>query len=235
MNFPALLASADPVSLGAADFLGYLFGAGALAAALGVVLRRDAVVAAMNLVLAFFCLSGVYLLMGFPFLAAIQVLVYAGAIMVLFLFVIMLLGVSRLAPTPAGLRSGLGAAIALAVLVEVSIVGIELAAPPAAAPPAGASESVAAVSQLLFEGKYVLAFEVTGVILLAAMVGVVVLARRDLRERSPADFAREHAFDPRPIVLGQPRPAAPDGLPDGVAAPAEGESVAEGAAAGRVS
>jgi hypothetical protein len=73
------------------------------------------------------------------------------------------------------------------------------------------TETIPGVAKLLFDGKYVLAFELTGVILLAAMVGVVVLARRDLRERTAADFAREHAFDPRPLVKGAPAPALPDG------------------------
>jgi NADH-quinone oxidoreductase subunit J len=206
-----------------ADVLGYVLGGAAIAASLGVVLRRDAVVAAMNLVLAFFCLSGVYLLLGFPFLAAIQVLVYAGAIMVLFLFVIMLLGVSTLARTPLSARTGIGAVVALAVFVELAILGIELGsetAPGAVAARLAAQrgiapvrESVAGVSQLLFDGPLVLAFEITGVILLAAMVGVVVLARRDPRVATPGDFARQHAFDPRPLVGGQPAPAIPDGVP----------------------
>ncbi|MBI3820505.1 MAG: NADH-quinone oxidoreductase subunit J [Planctomycetes bacterium] len=194
-----------------ADILAYTLGAATLAAALGVVLRRDAVVAAMNLVLSFFCLSGIYLILGFPFLAAIQILVYAGAIMVLFLFVIMLLGVSTLARTPVGARSGLGAAIALAVVVEGAVLSVKLASG-AAANTAATTETVAGVSELLFKQGLVLPFEITGVVLLAAMVAVVVIGRRDLRVRSVADFAREHAFDPRPLVTSMPPPAAPDGL-----------------------
>src|SRR5262245_43174664 len=117
----------SPFGLTFPDLFGYAFGALALFAAASVVLRRDVVVAAMNLVLAFFALSGIYLLLGFPFLATVQVLVYAGAIMVLFLFVIMLLGVTKLDATPITARSGLGAAIALALGVEAGIVGVKLA------------------------------------------------------------------------------------------------------------
>ncbi|MFN0206030.1 MAG: NADH-quinone oxidoreductase subunit J [Planctomycetota bacterium] len=193
------------------DILGYILGAGALASALAVVMRRDVVVAAMNLVLAFFCLSGIYLLIGFPFLAAIQILVYAGAIMVLFLFVIMLLGVSRLAKTPIGARSGIGALVAVAAAVEGSILGVKLAERPNIINNPG-TETVTGVSELLFKDRFVIPFEITGVILLAAMVSVVILARRDLRVKTLADFAKKHALDPRPLVEIRPEPSVPDGL-----------------------
>ncbi len=195
------------------DLLGYVFGAGALAAALNVVTRRDAVVAAMFLVLTFFCLSGIYLLLGFPFLAAVQVLVYAGAIMVLFLFVIMLLGITTLAPVRGMLRPGMGAAVALALAVEGVVVGLELAAKPAApATGAPAGESVESIARLMFDGPLVLPFQVAGVLLLAAMVAVVVLARRAPDQPTLASRARELAFDPRPLVVHAPEAAAPDGL-----------------------
>lgn len=198
------------------DILGYILGAGALASALAVVLRRDVVVAAMNLVLTFFCLSGIYLLIGFPFLAAIQILVYAGAIMVLFLFVIMLLGVSRLAKTPIGARSGIGALVAIAAAVEGSILGVKLSErqniinTDIITNPG--TETVNGVAELLFKDRFVIPFEITGVILLAAMVAVVILARRDLRVKTMADFARKHALDPRPLVEIRPEPNVPDGL-----------------------
>jgi NADH-quinone oxidoreductase subunit J len=206
-----------------ADAIAYALGAGALVSSAQVVLRRDAVVAGMNLVLAFFCLSGIYLLLGFPFLATVQVLVYAGAIMVLFLFVIMLLGASRLAPTPRNARTGLGAALAAALGVEAAIVGAHLAAgreamaeSGPAGEPGGAgreiAESVEGVAALLFRDELVLPFEIAGVILLAAIVAVVVLARRDPTAPSLAEAARARAFDPRPIVAVSPPAAAPDGL-----------------------
>jgi NADH-quinone oxidoreductase subunit J len=193
------------------DILGYILGAGALASSIAVVVRRDAVVAAMNLVLAFFCLSGIYLLIGFPFLAALQVLVYAGAIMVLFLFVIMLLGVTSMSRVPLGARSGLGALVAVAVAVEGSILGIQIAGQ-VAPPDGGGSETVAGVSALLFHDRFVIPFELTGVVLLASMIAVVVLARRDSRVKSMADFAKTHSFDPRPLVGHRPDPDAPDGI-----------------------
>lgn len=199
MNFPEILA--------------YILGAGTLAAAIGVVLRRDAVVAAMNLVLAFFCLSGLYLLCGFPFLAAIQILVYAGAIMVLFLFVIMLLGVSTLARTPIGARSGIGSAIALATVAFGVIVATKFASNSTSTGTGAAmTETVGGVSALLFKEGLVVPFEITGVVLLAAMVAVVVLARRDLRAPSIADFSKNHAFDPHPLVTHMPAADVPDGL-----------------------
>jgi len=71
---------------------------------------------------------------------------------------------------------------------------------------------VRGVSEYLFKDRFVVPFEITGVILLAAMVAVVVLARRDLRAPSLAEFARERAFDPRPLVTNMPEPAAPDGI-----------------------
>lgn len=203
------------------DILGYVLGAVALLAGLGVVTRRDAVVAAMNLVLAFFCLSGIYLLLGFPFLATLQILVYAGAIMVLFLFVIMLLGVTTLARTTIGVPTGLGAVIGLAVAAEGGVLATHMAAKNAAGAGSGMTESVEGVASLLFRDAFVLPFEIAGVLLLAAMVGVVVLARRDLTVRGLAEFAREHAFDPRPLVSSRPDAAAPDGIGTGSLAHAE--------------
>jgi NADH-quinone oxidoreductase subunit J len=191
-----------------ADGLAYVLGAGALVSALNVVLRRDAVIAAMYLVLAFFCLSGVYLLLGFPFLATLQVLVYAGAIMVLFLFVIMLLGVTRIDGPGLGLRTGIGGVIALAAAIEGSVIGLELARPPAEP---RVAESMAGIAALLFRDTMVLPFEIAGVLLLASMVAVVVLARRVPDARGAAELARERAFDPRRLVASPP-PTEPDGL-----------------------
>ena len=82
------------------NFLFYLTAAGAIAGALGVVLGRNPVGNVLALLACFFCLATIYLLAGFQFLAAAQVLVYAGAILVLFLFVIMLLNLGRAGPLP---------------------------------------------------------------------------------------------------------------------------------------
>ena len=88
------------------NFLFYLTAAGAVAGALGVVLGRNPVGNVLALLACFFCLATIYLLAGFQFLAAAQVLVYAGAILVLFLFVIMLLNLGRAGPLPRPLGPG---------------------------------------------------------------------------------------------------------------------------------
>jgi NADH-quinone oxidoreductase subunit J len=159
------------------------------------VLRRNPVSAAMWLVATMFSLAGIFVLLDAPFLAAIQVLVYAGAVMVLFLFVIMLL---NLASSPSDLRGplSLGTAVAVAGLLVVELGALWVYSParlatellgappgtdPALAFPAlarGPSDNVVLdVAEPLF-GTYLVPFEVTGFLLLAALVGAVVLAKR---------------------------------------------------------
>ncbi len=166
----------------------------ALAAALLCVTRRSAVASALWLVLTLFSLSGLFVLLDAQFIAAIQVLVYAGAIMVLFLFVIMLLNLGRAGPADMrgwlgrGVAALLGAGLAVELWVLVRIVrGGGFAAETAAFPlPPGelgrvqaAEGAVGMLAEPLFR-QYLVPFEITSVLLLAAIVGAVVLAKRKI-------------------------------------------------------
>jgi NADH-quinone oxidoreductase subunit J len=161
----------------------YLFGLIALASAILFVTRRSPVAAAMWLVNVMFSLAALYVMMDAHFIGAIQVLVYAGAIMVVFLFVVMLLNLGH-ADAVTDRRSGAvrltAAAVALVLLSELAV----LTRPdwlPVLPQPIGTSVptdgAIAAIAGPLFS-EYLLAFELTSVLILVAIVGAVVLGRR---------------------------------------------------------
>jgi NADH-quinone oxidoreductase subunit J len=169
----------------------------AVASAISMIVSRNAVYSALFLVLNFVTVAVLYLLLHAAFIALVQVTVYAGAIMVLFLFVIMLLGAEQLGTGPT-LRWQLPAALilGLGLLAEMAFVffgGVGGRAAPAAIL-GEAFGSPTAVGTLLFS-EYLLPFEITSVLLLAAMVGAIVLTRDPLRdakreERRPREVPR---------------------------------------------
>ncbi|HEX6674030.1 MAG TPA: NADH-quinone oxidoreductase subunit J [Actinomycetes bacterium] len=151
-------------------------------AAIGMVLSRNAVYAALMLVVNFFCLAGFYVLLEAQFIAAVQVIVYAGAIMVLFLFVLMLLGVGSedvLVETIPGQRITAG----VLGLLLLGVVGFALANGGLGGGGAGSlaaanqGGNVQAIGRLLFT-RYVFAFEAVGLLLVVAAVGALVLGKR---------------------------------------------------------
>jgi len=150
----------------------------AVVSALGLILRPNAIHGALFLVVNLGSVAALYLMLGAEFLAAAQVIVYAGAIMVLFVFAIMVLipGKEETGPDPR--RAARLAAVpvgALLLLLLVLVVVGRWSGPlgPVPAP----SGSAGAVGRLLFT-SYLFPFELTSVLLLAAMVGVLLLARR---------------------------------------------------------
>jgi len=162
----------------------YVFAAVAIVASLLVIAQRNPIYSVLLLIASFGALSGLYVLLDAPFVAVIQIIVYAGAIMVLFLFVVMLLNApheeteydERVHPL---LRAGpmrFGAFLAAALAVE--LVWALTKGGESGAFPSGAISSVKTIGQLLFT-DYAFAFEVTSVLILVAMVGAVVLARRE--------------------------------------------------------
>jgi NADH-quinone oxidoreductase subunit J len=153
-------------------------------AAVGMLASRNAVYSALFLVLNFMAVAVIFLLLGAAFIAMVQVTVYAGAIMVLFLFVIMLLGSEREGPSArAGWQAPVAVTLALALVAEFAIVLFGRAASPAALPGGLPIDfgSPRAVGQLLFD-RYLVPFEITSVLLLAAMVGAIVLTRDQKKE-----------------------------------------------------
>ena len=164
----------------------WTFGVIAMAGGLLCITRKNPIGSALWLVVTLFALAAMYVLLDAQFIAALQVLVYAGAIMVLFLFVIMLLNLGHPGPTdikgPVGI--GIAALLAGTLLLQLRVLG--QATPPAAIQlPDGAMATlqqqgmVAAVASPLFDA-YLIPFEITSLLLLAAMVGAVVLAKRRL-------------------------------------------------------
>jgi NADH-quinone oxidoreductase subunit J len=161
----------------------YFFAAVSVVASLLVIGQRNPVYSVLLLIASFGALSGLYVLLEAPFIAVIQIIVYAGAIMVLFLFVVMLLNAPQEetgvdARLPAMLRPGpmrFGAILAAALVVE--LVWAVTRGPAEAFPGAGVS-SVQVLGRVLFT-DYAFAFEVTSLLILVAMIGAVLLARRD--------------------------------------------------------
>ncbi len=158
----------------------------AVASAAGLLISRNAVYAALYLVLNFACVAVFYLLLGAPFIALAQVTVYAGAIMVLFLFVIMLLGADRLPKgTVLPWQRPMAIVLAAALLAEAGFLlfqRLQLTAslinPDASV---NTTEALRTLGTALFT-QYLLPFEVTSVLLLVAMVGVIVLTKKEKGE-----------------------------------------------------
>jgi NADH-quinone oxidoreductase subunit J len=151
-----------------------------LITALGVVLMRNAIYAALFLVANFSLVAVLYLVLGAPFLAMTQVTVYAGAIMVLFLFVIMLLGAEQL-PATRNLPHQRWVAVALGLIALIEIGFFVVVRWGGLAPVGNYAADYASpdkVGMLLFT-KYALPFEVTSIILLVAVIGAVVLTHTD--------------------------------------------------------
>ena len=151
-----------------------------VASSLLVILHKNPVTSALNLVLAFCSLAGIYLLLHAEFVGMVQIIVYAGAIMVLFLFVIMYLNLQKDVETglQTALRRVLGWLLGALLAAEgwMLLRGRWSAGPTAAqmvAPPEGNTQQVG----LALYSRYLFPFEITSMLLLVAMVGVIVIAR----------------------------------------------------------
>ena len=165
----------------------WIFGVIAMGSALLCITRKNPVGSALWLVVTLFALAALFVLLDAQFIAVLQILVYAGAIMVLFLFVIMLLNLGR--PGPSDIRgpAGLLTAVVLAGALLLLLRPISEAALPASIQlPPGTVRAlqehqgiVGAVANPLFDA-YLIPFEIASVLLLAAIVGAVVLAKRKL-------------------------------------------------------
>jgi NADH-quinone oxidoreductase subunit J len=163
----------------------YVFAAIAVIASLLVVGQRNPMYSVMLLIVSFGALSGLYVLLDAPFTAVTQIIIYAGAIMVLFLFVVMLLNTPRedMGPTvppgltgPTGRRVGVALSVVLAAQIIWALSHIGMAWFPEDV--AESVSSVANIGRSLFT-DHAFAFEVTSILILVAMVGAVVLARKE--------------------------------------------------------
>jgi NADH-quinone oxidoreductase subunit J len=157
----------------------YLFAVLAVISALGMVLNvRNTVAAALSLVVTMVALAGIYVLLEAYLVAAIQVMVYGGAIVVLFLFVVMLLNLRRddFAPGRARLQKLAGAVLGLALLARVVRGAVNLPTPPPVPPGFGGYRQVG----VALYTDYVLLVEVASLLLTAAIVGALILAKRKI-------------------------------------------------------
>jgi NADH-quinone oxidoreductase subunit J len=165
----------------------YAFGGIAVLASLLVIGQRNPMYSVLLLIVSFGALAGLYVVLDAPFVAVTQIIIYAGAIMVVFLFVVMLLNVPREEPSPPGLLAAargrtIGGLLTLVLAIELvwalSHVYEEWFR---AGVPAARLTSVREIGIALFT-TYSFAFEVTSILILVAMVGAVVLARRERTE-----------------------------------------------------
>jgi NADH-quinone oxidoreductase subunit J len=232
-----LAAAADTgVQLGGGETVAFwVLGPVALAGALGMVFSRNAVHSALWLVLTMLSLGIMYVIQGAPFLGAVQIIVYTGAIMILFLFVLMLVGRDSSDSVVETLRGQRIAAIVLGVGFA-GLVGAGIARATQDMPVTGLADgagdvaNIQAIAELLFT-RYLLAFEVTSALLITAAVGAMVLAhterdpgsRQSQKELSRARFlTSDHPQTlPGPGVYARANSiAAPGKLPDGSPSPA---------------
>jgi NADH-quinone oxidoreductase subunit J len=219
----------------------WILGFVSLLGAIGMVLSRNAVHSALWLVLTMFSLGVFYVLQGGPFIGMAQIIVYTGAIMILFLFVLMLVGRDSTDSVVETLRGQRLAAIVLGIgfagLVGTTLWRVFDGAVPLGLDKANADGNVQGLAKLIFT-KYVFAFEVTSALLITAAVGAMVLAhvervkgeKRTQRERSQARFAEGNYPAPKPgpgVFATSHSVATPGMLPDGSFADSSVSSVVE--------
>lgn len=170
----------------------YIFAAVAVVSAILVVMKKNPIASAMNLVVTFFCLAGLYVLLNSQFIAIMQVLVYAGAIMMLIVFVIMLLNLRQGIAKPVNKPAfKVFIVVIFALLMFISLAGI-LTSGQVSGVSGGITNAKLAevgtiqlISRSMFS-EYLLPFELTSLLLTVAIIGAVVLAKGMLaREKGP--------------------------------------------------
>jgi NADH-quinone oxidoreductase subunit J len=200
-------------------FAFYLFAAFLLLSAVLVITARNPVHSVLWLILAFFNAAGLMVLVGAEFIAALLVIVYVGAVAVLFLFVVMMLDIDF-----AELRAGfvknfpLGLLIALVLLAELvlgigawQMGGIDLGVASGSAAPVAGASNTAALGAVLYR-DYLFLFEAAGLILLVAMVGAIVLTHREGRApRGHQDISKQIARRPDDATVMR-RPSVGEGI-----------------------
>lgn len=158
----------------------------AVVTALGMLFSRNAVYSALFLVLNFVTVAVFYILLSAPFIAMAQITVYAGAIMVLFLFVIMLLGAEAIPGRPGWRKFVLPVVLAGILAVEATYLLVTRARPEGTVVPPEAAvntmDNLRALGLSLFS-DYLLPFEVTSILLLVAMVGAIILSKKEKGEQ----------------------------------------------------
>jgi NADH-quinone oxidoreductase subunit J len=197
-------------------FVFYLFATFVIASGVMTIASRNPVHSVLWLILAFFNAAGLFLLIGAEFLAFLLVIVYVGAVAVLFLFVVMMLDVDF-----AELRAGMTRYWFPAVLLAVALLGEMIGALLArnaggialrarAAPTVAGQSNIVALGQLLYT-RYLFIFEAAGIVLLVAMVGAIVLTRRKRSDVRPQNISAQVRRRPRDAVVNM-RPGVGQGV-----------------------
>ena len=174
----------------------WVFAPISVGSAIAMLFQRNAIHAALFLIVNFFTLAVFYLVLGAPFLFAVQIIVYAGAIMVLFLFVIMLLGVDRderlierlRGQRPVAILLGLGFVVEAVAAIHAGV-GFSTTGASDFDTVANRGGNAAAISNVLFRA-YFFPFEATSILLIVAAIAAMVLAQRRRPAVSPADEER---------------------------------------------
>lgn len=159
----------------------FVLAAIAVLGAVSLIVQRHPIHSALSLIVVMVALAGLYLLMGAEFVAAVQIIVYGGAIMVLFIFVIMLLNAGveeRTNFSKLALYAGIPLAVAVTGLIAAAIVGSKAAAALPTTPVPDTLTSTRTLSTLLFT-EFVYPFELTSFLILVAILGAIVLAQRE--------------------------------------------------------
>ena len=191
----------------------YLFAAMTIASAVLVIFARNPVHSVLWLILAFFNAAGLMLMVGAEFIALLLVIVYVGAVAVLFLFVVMMLDVDF-----ASLRSGFtknlpfGLLIALVLLAEIIVAANARGSGPLIAdrPPEAAQPNIVALGEALYT-RFLFPFEIAGLILLVAMIGAIVLTHRSRGDSRGQKVSRQVRRRPRDAVRNK-QPAVGQGV-----------------------
>jgi NADH-quinone oxidoreductase subunit J len=160
------------------SILFWFLSAMAVGSALGVILSRNPVNSVMFLILTFFAISGHYILMNAQFLAVVNIIVYAGAIMVLFLFVIMLMNLNADVEPQKGMMIQLAGVISGGTLFLVILMGLTTAKSELIDPRSSDIGLISNLGKVLFT-RYVLPFEISSVLFLSAMIGAVVIGKKE--------------------------------------------------------
>jgi NADH-quinone oxidoreductase subunit J len=160
------------------DILFWVLSIIAVSCALGVILSRNPVNSVMFLVLTFFAISGHYILLNAQFLAIVNIIVYAGAIMVLFLFVIMLMNLNADVEPQKGQLVQLAGVVSGGILFLVVLAAIKTARPEGIEKKASDIGLITNLGKVLFT-KYVLPFEISSVLFLSAMIGAIVIGKKE--------------------------------------------------------
>ena len=191
----------------------YLFAAMTIASAVLVIFARNPVHSVLWLILAFFNAAGLMLMVGAEFIALLLVIVYVGAVAVLFLFVVMMLDIDF-----ASLRSGFtrnlpfGLLIALVLLAEIIVAANARGSGPLIAdrPPEAAQPNIVALGEALYT-RFLFPFEIAGLILLVAMVGAIVLTHRSRGDSRGQNVSRQVRRRPQDAVRNK-QPAVGQGI-----------------------